>query len=96
MELRGRLSNPGAVEAVELASQAVAARAADGGGHKGASAASPPPSARRWRLIDRLGEKIILDLLADSRAGATKQVLVERYSISMSSVKRLLRIEQRR
>jgi hypothetical protein len=41
--------------------------------------------------VDRLGEQIIRELLADRRSGATKRELVERYGISMSSVKRILR-----
>jgi hypothetical protein len=48
------------------------------------------PAPRRWRLIDRLGEQIILDLMHESLTGAPRQVLAERYGISLSSVKRLL------
>jgi hypothetical protein len=47
------------------------------------------PRHKRWRLVDRLGEQIIRDLVADRSAGATKQVLAERYGMSSSSVKRL-------
>jgi DNA-binding GntR family transcriptional regulator len=53
------------------------------------TAAPAPP--RRWRLVDRLGEQIIRDLLRDSRAGITQRRLAVRYGISLSSVKRLLR-----
>jgi hypothetical protein len=58
-----------------------------------ADGTSPCPAAlvRRWRLADRLGEQSIRELIADRRAGATKGELVERYGISMSSVKRLLK-----
>ena len=45
---------------------------------------------RRWRVVDRLGEKVITELLADHEAGMTNRKLVERYGISLSSVKRLL------
>jgi DNA invertase Pin-like site-specific DNA recombinase len=85
VELRGCYSNPEAQEAVALAEQAIDALAAEG---------TPPcPSApvRRWRLADRLDEQIIRKLLADQRSGATRRELVERYGISMSSVKRILR-----
>jgi hypothetical protein len=49
------------------------------------------PACLSQRLVDRLGEQIIGDLLRDRRSGASKQVLAERYGISLSSVKRLLR-----
>jgi hypothetical protein len=45
----------------------------------------------RWRLVDRLGEPIVLGLLQDSRTGITRRGLTERYGISLGSVKRLLR-----
>jgi DNA invertase Pin-like site-specific DNA recombinase len=60
-------------------------------GINGDSRPVPSPAPRRWRLVDRLGEQIIRELLADRRSGATKRELVERYGISMSSVKRILR-----
>jgi DNA invertase Pin-like site-specific DNA recombinase len=84
-DLRGCYSNPEAQEAVALAEQAIDGLAAEG---------TPPchsAPVRRWRLADRLGEQIIRKLLADRRSGATKRELVERYGISMSSVKRILR-----
>jgi hypothetical protein len=55
-----------------------------------------PASRARWAhggLADRLGEQILRELIADRRAGATNRELVERYGISMSSVKRILRRE---
>ena len=55
------------------------------------SAASPPSARRRWRLADRLGEQTIRELLTDSRAGTPQRELAERYGISVSSVKRILR-----
>lgn len=44
-----------------------------------------------WRLSDRLGEDVIASILRDSQAGTTQRGLAERYGISLSSVKRLLR-----
>jgi hypothetical protein len=55
------------------------------------SAASPLSTRRRWRLVDRLGEQIIRELLTDSRAGTPQRELAERYGISVISVKRILR-----
>jgi hypothetical protein len=55
------------------------------------SAASPLSARRHWRLVDRLGEQIIHELLTDSRAGTQQRELAERYDISVSSVKRILR-----
>jgi hypothetical protein len=39
------------------------------------SAASPLSARLRWRLVDRLGEQIISDLLRDSGMGATQRTL---------------------
>jgi hypothetical protein len=50
----------------------------------------PAPQRQPWRLVDRLGEQIICDLLRDRRTGATHRVLAVRYGVSLSSVKRLL------
>jgi hypothetical protein len=49
------------------------------------SAASPLSARRRWRLVDRLGEQIIRELLTDSRAGTPQRELAERYGISVST-----------
>jgi DNA invertase Pin-like site-specific DNA recombinase len=86
VDLRGRLSNPEAVETVALATQAIAGVKI----HHG-STASRPVARRRWQLVDRLGEQIISDLIRDSGMGATQRTLAERYGISLSSVKRLTR-----
>ena len=51
---------------------------------------TPRTAQRQWRLIDRLGEQLIAELVRDRRQGATKQQLADRYGISLSSVKRLL------
>lgn len=50
-----------------------------------------PGSHRRWRTVDRIGDQAIRDLLRASRLGTTKRAFAERFSISISSVKRLLR-----
>ena len=83
----GRLySNPDVRDIVAHAAQAVTHVKLD---HY--RAASPLSARRRWRLVDRLGEQIIRELLTDSRAGTPQRELAERYGISVSSVKRILR-----
>jgi transposase len=42
-------------------------------------------------LVDRLGEQIILEIVRSSHTGTTHRALAERYGISLSSVKRVLR-----
>jgi hypothetical protein len=84
VELRGRLSNPAVAALVAAVGQVTAGTTADASGH-----ATPVP--RRWRLVDRLGEKMIRDLLRDRRLGHTQRQLAERYGISLSSMKRILR-----
>jgi hypothetical protein len=88
VDLRGRFSNPEALETVALAAQAV-----DGIQKDGSQVASAAPPLRRWRLVDRRGEEIISDLIRESHSGATRRVLAQRYQISLSSVKRVLRRE---
>jgi len=86
VELRGRLSNP-ETRSLLVKLDALASRI-------NAEDRDVPQSnrvPRRWRLIDRLGEQTVLDLLRDSRTGITQRGLAERYGISVSSVKRLLR-----
>jgi len=51
----------------------------------------PSSTVRWWRLSDRLSEPVIQELLGDRRDGATQRQLAERYGISLSSVKRVLR-----
>jgi DNA invertase Pin-like site-specific DNA recombinase len=86
VELRGRFSNPDVRAVVAQATQAVAGVKVGYGDE-----ASPAVARPRWRLVDRLGEQIIRDLLRDSHSGATQRRLAERYGISLSSVKRVLR-----
>ena len=88
MDLWGRFSNP-EVRAVvaQVAQLADAIKVEEGQQERPALA----PQRQRWRLVDRLGEQIIRDLLRDSRTGTTHRALAERYGISLSSVKRVLR-----
>ena len=86
VDLRGRISNREVREDLALAAQAVAHVKINDG-----STASPPSVRRRWRIVDRLGEQIIDDLYRDSHAGASKRELAERYGVSLSSVKRVLK-----
>ncbi|MEP6527555.1 MAG: hypothetical protein ABJA86_10355 [Nocardioidaceae bacterium] len=89
MDLRGRFSNPEVRAVVAQATQAIAEVKVDSGDE-----ASPPLAGPRWRLIDRLGKQIIQEVLHDSHSGATQRSLAERYSISLSSVKRILKHER--
>ncbi|MEP6527852.1 MAG: hypothetical protein ABJA86_11885 [Nocardioidaceae bacterium] len=86
MDLRGRFSNPEVRAVVGQATQANARVKVESGDE-----ASPRLSGQRWRLIDRLGEQIIQEMLHDSHSGATQRSLAERYGVSLSSVKRVLR-----
>jgi hypothetical protein len=86
VELVRLYSNPDVRDIVAHAAQAVTHVKLD---HY--RAASPLSARRRWRLLDRLGEQIIRELLTDSRAGTPQRELAERYGISVSSVKRILR-----
>ena len=48
-------------------------------------------SEREWRVSDRLSEADLRQLVADFQGGTAKRKLAERYGISESSVKRLIR-----
>jgi DNA invertase Pin-like site-specific DNA recombinase len=48
-------------------------------------------SGRQWRVRDRLSEAEVRQLVKAFQAGTTKHELAERYGISLSSVKRVLR-----
>jgi hypothetical protein len=86
VDLRGRLSNPDIQDIVTHTAKLAPPVPADHG-----STSSPRQTSRRCRLVDRLGEQIIQELVADSRTGATKRELAERYGVSLSSVKRITR-----
>lgn len=63
-------------------------------GQEGGSAhsvQSAPLSDRRWRMVDRLSKADIEQLIAAFGAGTPKRELAERYDISESSIKRLIR-----
>jgi hypothetical protein len=86
VDLRGRLSNPDIMDVVVHAAKLVSNVSVDHG-----STSSRLQAGRRWRLVDRLGEQIIRELLLDSGMGTPQRRLAERYGISLSSVKRLTR-----
>lgn len=50
-----------------------------------------PDSARPRRVVDRLGEEVVREMIEARRASAKLLDLAERYGISESSVKRILR-----
>ena len=53
-----------------------------------------PPLFRARRLVDRIGDELTRDLRTDRQSGLTMRALAERYGISLSSVKRILRRER--
>ncbi|MDQ3579274.1 MAG: hypothetical protein M3443_17120 [Actinomycetota bacterium] len=55
------------------------------------SVRSTGKSDHRWRVGDRLSDEDIRTLLGAFAQGTTKRALAERYGISESSVKRLVR-----
>jgi DNA invertase Pin-like site-specific DNA recombinase len=88
VDLRGRFSNPEVRAVVVLVAQLAAGIKVEEDQQERLALA---PQRQRWRLVDRLGEQIIRDLLRDRHAGTTHRALAERYGISVSSVKRVLR-----
>jgi AraC-like DNA-binding protein len=48
-------------------------------------------AAEPHRVVDRLGEQAVQQMIEERRAGVELRELAERYGISLSSVKRLLR-----
>jgi hypothetical protein len=46
---------------------------------------------QRWRLADRLGRATLQALVEDRQTGLTNRALAEKYHISLSSVKHVLR-----
>jgi hypothetical protein len=49
------------------------------------------PAYRTWRVRDKLTDEDVQTLIRDFSAGIAKHLLAERYSISLGSVKRLLK-----
>jgi hypothetical protein len=86
VELVGRYSNPRSLETVSQAAEAITNIEP-----KTSQAVSNLRVHGPWRLRDRLGEQVIASILRDSQAGTTQRRLAERYGISLSSVKRVLR-----
>jgi hypothetical protein len=90
VELVGRYSNPDkwghlSETKLALAHPEVDAEATD------VIVRAPTCSGRPWPVVNRLGEQTVHQLLRDRRAGAIQRALAERYGISLSSVKRILR-----
>lgn len=52
---------------------------------------SPNPGRRWWSVADRLGAERVAELVRESQAGVHKEVLADKYGISLSSVQRVLR-----
>ena len=65
--------------------------AQQGGDVPRASVRSASRSEREWRVSDRLSEVELRQLVTDFVAGTPKRRLAERYGISESSVKKLIR-----
>ena len=84
------MSNPSFAGKVREATTAIRAKQTDE-----AEAAGALCRERRWRVVDRLGEQVIDELLEGRRRGLTMKVLAERYGTSLSTVKRLLRHAER-
>jgi DNA-directed RNA polymerase specialized sigma24 family protein len=55
------------------------------------SVSSDGRSERVWRLSDRMDETAVQQLVEAFNGGTSKQALAERFGISLSSVKRILR-----
>jgi hypothetical protein len=51
------------------------------------------PGFRKQQVIHRLGEVAVVQLVTRFEAGTAKHKLAAEYGISLSSVKRLLRVE---
>ena len=59
-----------------------------------ASVQSTARIGRKWALTERLSEEDVRGLVEGFRAGTPKHKLAKRYGISVSSVKRLLRLHR--
>lgn len=53
-------------------------------------------AVRTWSMGDRLGEERIREIVERFRDGATKQELADKFSVSLSSIKRILRANNAR
>jgi hypothetical protein len=90
VELVGRYSNPDEWGHLTDTTLALAEPAA---GEASDMIVVAPSGARRpWPVTGRLGgEATVQELLGNRRAGVMQRVLAERYGISVSSVKQILR-----
>ena len=59
--------------------------------HELPSSSAAGRTPRVWRVRDRLGDAAIDQLIAEFLAGTPKRVLAERYAVSFSTVKNILR-----
>jgi hypothetical protein len=91
VELIGRYSNPDEWEQLADTTHALNQPWADVEASDGPSARPSSCPRRPWPVTDRLGQQTVLELLRDSRSGVMQCVLAERYGISLSSVKRIMR-----
>ena len=89
MELRGRLSNP-EVRRFVCSVQDLIDRKSDALA-PGAQVATRCERRAPKRVRVRLGDAAVDELVAAFVAGTTREMLVDRYGVSLSSVKRLLR-----
>ena len=90
MELVGRYSNPDKWGHLSCTIQAISTPEVGIEARDQVAVHTPHP-LRPWPVADRIGEQAVRDLVRDRQAGAPKQMLAERYGISLSSVKRVLR-----
>jgi hypothetical protein len=88
VELRGRLSNTDVKDSVRNA-RAVTDATADVTSVERTATCSARSAREPVRL--RLGDAVVAELVAKFAAGTTRQELADRYGVSLSSVKRLLR-----
>jgi DNA invertase Pin-like site-specific DNA recombinase len=75
----------------ELVSAAERLRVGDAGEPVRVSVCSMEGSLVQQRVMDRLGEAELRRLVSEFREGVTKRELAERYAMSESTVKRILR-----
>jgi triphosphoribosyl-dephospho-CoA synthetase len=75
----------------ELVSAVERLRVGDAGEPVRVSVRSAERSGVQQRAMDRLGETGVCRMVAEFHAGVTKRELAERYTMSESTVKRILR-----
>jgi hypothetical protein len=85
VELRGRLSNQAVRQIVQTLTNC------EGDTETGEQAATRGARHAPAPVKVRLGDAVVAQLVAAFVAGTTRQQLVDRYGVSLSSVKRLIR-----